>query len=210
MWVEPRYLSGQIRIFHQPKFPWNTGISLTFHHHLGWPTGGKGRYKLPRSINLSIAPPHISSLTKKPFGTLSSTKATCDLRPDTASAGFHPPCSPRPVVKKKNAEKTKKNSKNPWLCLRWIMIYHEYNPFKKKTYKQNKRNKKTQKFTHLANSLRFLMNLGWWICCVLLGTQITLVLVGKDLRPWKQNKGHMGSRFVFGGANQKFRPATLF
>ena len=100
---------------------------------------------MPRSINLSIAPPHISSLTKKPFGTLSSTKATCDLRPDTASAGFHPPCSPRPVVKKKNAEKTKKNSKNPWLCLRWIMIYHEYNPFKKKTYKQNKRNKKNAK-----------------------------------------------------------------
>ena len=25
------------------------GDSLTFHHHLGWPTGGKGRYKLPRN-----------------------------------------------------------------------------------------------------------------------------------------------------------------
>ena len=26
---------GQIIIFHQPRFPWNKGISLTFHHHLG-------------------------------------------------------------------------------------------------------------------------------------------------------------------------------
>ena len=24
-----------VRIFHQPRFPWNMGISLTFHHHLG-------------------------------------------------------------------------------------------------------------------------------------------------------------------------------
>ena len=27
--------SGQIIIFHQPRFPWNKGISLTIHHHLG-------------------------------------------------------------------------------------------------------------------------------------------------------------------------------
>ena len=30
------YISGQIIIFHQPRFSWNKGISLTIHHHLGW------------------------------------------------------------------------------------------------------------------------------------------------------------------------------
>ena len=28
-------MSGQITIFHQPRFPWNKRISLTFHHDLG-------------------------------------------------------------------------------------------------------------------------------------------------------------------------------
>ncbi len=30
------YISGQIIIFPQPRFPWNKEISLTIHHHLGW------------------------------------------------------------------------------------------------------------------------------------------------------------------------------
>ena len=44
------YISGQITIIPKPKLRVFWGDSLTFHHHLGWPTGGKGRYTLPRYI----------------------------------------------------------------------------------------------------------------------------------------------------------------
>ena len=44
--------SGQIIIFHQPRFPWNKEISLTFHHHLGEIGRVRSRANLTRKMDI--------------------------------------------------------------------------------------------------------------------------------------------------------------
>ena len=68
---------------------------------------------------------------------------------------------------------------------------------------------KKQKFTHLANSLRFLMNLGWWICLFFLEPKWPLFGLEKTfLLEAKQRTN--GFQVCFSGAKKKISAGHPF
>ncbi len=85
LFAQHPYQSGQIIIFHQPRFPWNSREFPLLNHHLGWVVWG--RYNLTRSIRSCevaivlafLEEKNPNSLTK--LGEISPTKVHDEILP---------------------------------------------------------------------------------------------------------------------------------